>query len=348
MGHRYRGARAHSPALVGGSEGRRRAADGIYVVAGVVGVYHCRRGAPFGHRLVVEGPELVPGGLDFGHEERRHGHLALGAFVVPAEGFCFGGSHCEGASGNGYHPDGGCSAGNGLGEVLEGAHLGACFIHGACGHGGCLHALVLVVGVEVACVEVAAYALQVVFLLVFFVVEMGHHGFVADSLGIEVDVALAAALVVDYLLRVGQLALGFPVYLFLVLEDHREHIFHSHPGLDGEAVHRHGLGRKMAGHAVCHGAGAVGVVHRLLPAGVGVGVHVAGHTVFVGRSLRVGVVEACHKGDTHCDSAQESRYDPFLLRHYCSIIFIRYCPYWFFIIGAASSLTLSASIQPLR
>ena len=175
MRHRDRRPLAHSPALVRESERWGRTADGIHIRTAVVGIDLFRRGSALRHRLVVERPELMPGHLDLAHKERRDPDLFLRALIRRAERLVVRAADRELTSGNRDHFDRRRRAGYRLREVRERSHHGGTviFLASASVHHLAFQPLMLVAGHIVPCVQVTAYALEIQFLGVLFIVEMG-------------------------------------------------------------------------------------------------------------------------------------------------------------------------------
>ena len=317
MGHRDGGPVAHAPALVGESERRSGAADGIQSGPAVRLVDDGRRRTAFGHRLVVETPELPPGDFGLRHEEAGDADPLLRAFVRAAPRLVRGAAEEELAARDGHHPDGGVRAGNGLGEGLEPFGGGRRLINLAgAGVHGALELLMRVAFDVMAGIEVAAHAVELELLVVFVVVEVGGDAVVADAFGVQVLVAFHAGSVVDDARGIVHLALGRPVDVLLVIHKFRPHVLGSHPELDhvvaDDAVL---LGRQMTGGAVGDYAAFIQVMVRLFPEAVGLFVVVAAHAGVVGGRIGVHGDEGQHQRNAQCQAAQDGSPDDVLFLH---------------------------------
>ena len=220
MRHGYDRPVSHAPALVRISERRRRSAYGIHIIPHVIGIDDLRRSTPFRHGLGIECPELVPCDLCLPHEERRDRNLALRRLIRTAERLVVRTSHNERPSGNSHHVYRCGSARNGFSEIAEFRHrrsfgidLLMTLLRNAC------QLLVPVVRIVVSCIKMAADTLEIQFLRIVFVIEMGRHPFIGYTLRKEVDMAGFTGFIIHNADRVFQLALALPVYLFDVFRD---------------------------------------------------------------------------------------------------------------------------------
>ena len=195
MGHRDGRPVAAAPTLVGDAERRGRAADRVYFRVRIVGVNLFRRRASFRHGLGVKSPVLIPGHFGFADKERRNGHFFYGAFVVPAERFVVRAAHCESSSGDRFHVKRYGRTGDGFGKILEcgyGSRFGERFAFFRFGLRDALHFRMRIVRIVMAYVQMAADTLQVEFLFVFFVVEMGGDTFLTEPRREQLLMALLA------------------------------------------------------------------------------------------------------------------------------------------------------------
>ena len=130
-------------------------------------------------------------------------------------------------------------------------------------------------------IQVAADALQAQFLLVVFIIKMGRHPVVGQSLGEKVHVATLARLVEDDGLCVFQLALACKVDILLLLGHCAPDVVHAHSGF-GRKVLPCTFGRQVALGAASLHAAAVVVVNGLFPAVGCFWMEMASHASLVG------------------------------------------------------------------
>ena len=308
---------SHAPALVGKAERRGGTGDGVQAGPAVGFIDDGRRGAAFGHGLVVETPELPPGDFGFRHEEAGDADPLLRALVVAATRLFLRASQQKFTARNGDHPDRGIGAGDGFREGFEALGGGRRLIDfAAAGIDLAFQFLMRITLDVVAGVEMAADTGKMEFLGILLVVEMGGDAIVADTLREQVLMAFQAGGVIDDPLGMVHGTLGSPVDLVLVLGHLRPQILGAHLDLDhvvtGDTVL---LRRQVAGGAVGDDAAPVQVVGRLFPKQVGLLVVMAAHAGVVRGRIGVHGHQGHHRHDAQCQSPEKGAPDDALLSH---------------------------------
>ena len=153
------------------------------------------------------------------------------------ERLVLGATHLERSAGDGNHIDRSSRAGDCLRKVLKRGHGRCSLVNNAVRHyGSTRQRLVLVIGVVVSRIEVAADTLQVEFLLVLIVIEVRCYTLIGNTLGIDVDVASLARLVIDDGLSILQLAMYRPIHILGILGHIGPQILHTGLGLRHDII----------------------------------------------------------------------------------------------------------------
>ena len=173
-------------------------------------------------------------------------------------------------------------------------------------------------------VQMAADTLQIEFLFVFLVIEMGRNTLLAQAGGEQLLMTLLAGLVVDDRHGMFQLLFALPVDLAAVLGHVGPQVFHARFGF-GPKMGERSLGRQMAFGAAGHHAALAVVVHRELPALVRLGMDVARLARLVGRTMDINPVETDGHAYPHGHGGHYDQNDFFTSYFYLSLVFRAIC-----------------------
>ena len=142
----------------------------------------------------------------------------------------------------------------------------------------------LVVGIVMSHIQMAIDTLEIEFLGILLIIEMGRYAIVGEVLWEKVLMTFHTRLVIYNLLSILQLLLACKVYFPGVLGEIGPHVLHTRFGLSQEMA-----GCALGGQVTCATVGdhtaLVVVVDRLLPAVLGMRMDVALHACLVFRTF---------------------------------------------------------------